>query len=419
MLVQDPTNNLYATAISVDSSMLVKQEVYLKPIDSRVIFGQDKIVKLDGNFFAVSRDVNNTLHGMGVPEHYDVYSQINRNTPDELRARHVAYSENLKRYYTKLDHQDERIEDLAKNITRGSTNMYDAVVMVQRYLEKNYRYTTTNLPVTDVDPVSLFLFSKKEGHCEYFATSMVVLLRHLGIPCRLVNGFLEGEFNEIGNFYIVRQSDAHTWIEVYFGNGLWVTFDPSAREVASGESATSIWRFFNPRKILDSISFFWDRYILIFSAQDQIDVLSGIRDRYIEARKNLGNHSKTTGDTAKRWMGVLSRNRLLLILLVFLGLLIYFGILLWRKRKQRLQLLQSPILFYQQMLSYLQKKGLTKRPAATPAEFAKQVGTTLPAATRDVMSITELFYKARFGNYRLNNDERQAIQSALARLEQI
>jgi hypothetical protein len=301
----------------------------------------------------------------------------------------------------------------------GAANMYDTVLMVQRFLEKNYRYTTTNIPLSDVDPVSTFLFSKKEGHCEYFATTMVVLLRYLGIPCRLVNGFLEGEFNEIGEFYIVRQSDAHTWVEVYFGSGLWVTFDPSARETVAAEGSSSFWKMFNPRKILDSISFFWDRYILIFSAQDQIDFLTSIRDQYHQVRESFNKRTTSTGKGAKKWFGFWSDHRQLIGGASLIAFLAWFALVQWRKRKQRIQLLRSPILFYQQMLTHLQKRGFLKPAAVTPAEFAKQVGTALPAANNDVASITDLFYKARFGNYQLNSEDFKKIESALARLEQI
>src|SRR5262249_46584436 len=123
--------------------------------------------------------------------------------------------------------------------------------------------------------------------CEFFATSMALLLRYQGIPARVVNGFLEGEYNEIGDFYLVRQSDAHTWVEVYI-DGAWYGYDPSPRALPSAE--TRIWIDF--RKIFDSISYFWDRYILIFSAEDQINAINTIRDRYQEFGEKLRQKSE-------------------------------------------------------------------------------------------------------------------------------
>jgi transglutaminase-like putative cysteine protease len=415
LLLQDSTN-LYVTSTNINPDSLVKQEIYVAPIDSRVIFGQDRIVKLDGNFFAVSRDVNNTLLGMGIPEHYDVYSLINMASAEELRLRHMTYSENVKRYYTKLSYRDPRIDNLAHEITKNATTVYDQAMLIQNFLEKNYRYTTVNLPQSAVDPVSTFLFSKKMGHCEYFATSMVLLLRHLGIPSRLVNGFLEGEYNEIGDFYIVRQSDAHTWAEVYFGNGLWVTFDPSPRDVGEGSSSSSFWHLLNPRKILDSISFFWDRYILIFSAQDQIDMLSSVRDRYRDVNRKLRESTGKMTNSASSWRIAWEHYRYPIVFIVLFVLMIYLGYRFRKQQKWRMELIRSPILFYQQMLLQLQRKGLEKRPATTPAEFVHVVARTLPSASDDVASITSLFYKARFGNYVLSMEDQAFIQSALSRL---
>lgn len=416
-LFQDSSNTFYVST-DHNSAVLVKQEVYLSPIDSRVIFGQDRIIKVEGNFFGVSRDVNGTLSGMGIPENYVVYSQIAYFPPERLRTRRTNYSENVLRYFTKLPDRNPQIEKLAKEITAGDTNVYDRVKSVQSYLEKNYQYTTTNLPLDSKDPVANFLFNKKVGHCEYFATSMVILLRYVGIPARIVNGFLEGEFNEIGKFYIVRQSDAHSWVEVYFGNGFWMNFDPSPRAVVSAGSS-NWWKFINPRKILESISFFWDRYILIFSAQDQINVLMVVRDRYTEITQALKEESRRSKGAGVPWSTLLWRHRVNLIAIAATVVLLLYAIRLHRDRKRKLELIRTPVLFYQEMLALLQQKGFEKPAASTPSEFARHVGDRLPdPANKDVSNITELFYKARFGHYSLTREDQAYVQSALIRLQQ-
>src|SRR5207247_2605025 len=156
------------------------------------------------------------------------------------------------------------IGEHASSITNNGRNNYERAIAIKHYLEDNYAYSTTDLPQSEDDPVSAFLFEKKRGHCEYFATSMALLLRSAGIPSRLVNGFLEGEYNELGDFYVVRQSDAHSWVEVYF-DGSWVLFDPSPRDLASnGPSQKSFLRWINFQKVFESVSFFWDRSILFF-----------------------------------------------------------------------------------------------------------------------------------------------------------
>lgn len=416
-LFQDSSNTFYVST-DHNPAVLLKQEIYLAPIDSRVVFGHDRIVKVDGHFFGVSRDVNGTLTGMGIPENYVVYSQVASLSPERLRSRRVSYSENVLRYYTKLASRNPEIENLALTITAGKTTVYDRVNAIRIYLEENYQYTTTNLPLDRTDPVGSFLFKKKVGHCEYFATSMVILLRHLGIPSRLVNGFLEGEFNDIGKFFLVRQSDAHSWVEVYFGNGLWINFDPSPRAVAA-TGGSRWWKFFDVRKVLDSISFFWDRYILIYSAQDQIDVLISVRDRYKQIQNSLKDESKETDPSRNRWRILWERRRAELAAIIFLILILYSGTRLYRARKRKLELIRSPVLFYQRMLALLQAKGFEKPVAATPSEFAVNVGEKLPLpAKEDVTNLTSLFYKARFGNYSLTREDQAYVASALSRLQQ-
>ncbi|MCI0416906.1 DUF3488 and transglutaminase-like domain-containing protein [bacterium] len=414
---QDSLSTFVVSPEGNNPASLVKQEVYLTPIDSGVIFGQYRVARVDGNFFAVSRDVNGTLTGMGRPEHYVVYSQINVYSPEQLRSRQVDSTESI-RHFVRLPSRNPEIETLAQQITGSATNQYDRAALVQAYLEKNYQYTTTDLPRSATDPVSEFLFKKKMGHCEYFATAMVLLLRHIRIPSRLVNGFLEGEYNEIGEFYTIRQSDAHSWVEVYFGNGLWVQFDPSPRTVAGPGGSRSIWEIINPRKIFDSISFFWDRYILIFSAQDQINVLTSVRERYRKLNETLREKSSNATSPHAWWRMMWKQNRLLLVLIGLLPGLIYYAVRFYKARKRKLELIRSPILFYQEMLALLQQKGFVKPVAATPFEFAEQVTQVLPApSNEDVASLTDLFYKARFGNYSLTPDDQAFVETALSRLQ--
>jgi uncharacterized protein DUF4129 len=115
----------------------------------------------------------------------------------------------------------------------------------------------------------------------------------------------------------------------------------------------------------------------------------------------------------------LNARRLQLGLVAFVVFVAWFAFLQWKKRRKKLKLLQSPILFYQQMLAQLQKRGLMKPVSLTPREFARQVTNALPDAGQDVGNITDLFYKARFGNYRLNQEDCKMIELALARLEEI
>ena len=113
-------------------------------------------------------------------------------------------------------------------------------------MRARFTYTLNLTGKPGDDPLAHFLFETRAGHCEYFASAMTIMLRTLGIPTREVNGFLPGEYNDLGGDYIVRASDAHSWVEVYFpGNG-WMTFDPTPpaagiRRQVSLRASTNTW----------------------------------------------------------------------------------------------------------------------------------------------------------------------------------
>ncbi len=145
-------------------------------------------------------------------------------TPDEQKA---DRAEVPGRYLQLPEDLDPRIANLATEITAKGKSTLEKAAMVETYLKRNYKYTLNLVWTPGPQPVSTFLFDAKSGHCEYFASSMVILLRTAGIPTRLINGFLMGEYNPVGQDFIVRESDAHSWVEVYVPARGWVEFDPT------------------------------------------------------------------------------------------------------------------------------------------------------------------------------------------------
>jgi hypothetical protein len=122
----------------------------------------------------------------------------------------------------------QHIQDLARQVTAGKTNPYDQATAVETYLRSGYTYALTPTePPRDVDPLEYFLFTSREGYCEYFASAMGDMLRSLGIPTRLVNGYGPGTFDSRLGRYVIRESDAHTWVEAYFPGYGWIPFEPT------------------------------------------------------------------------------------------------------------------------------------------------------------------------------------------------
>jgi Transglutaminase-like superfamily/Domain of unknown function (DUF4129) len=123
----------------------------------------------------------------------------------------------------------QRIHDLAVSLTAGKTNPYDKAMAIQDYLRSGvFRYTLQpTLPAPGVDRLGYFLFSSHEGYCQYFAAAMGDMLRSLGIPTRLVNGFGQGTYDTAQRHWTVRGEDAHTWVESYFPGYGWIPFEPT------------------------------------------------------------------------------------------------------------------------------------------------------------------------------------------------
>jgi len=121
-----------------------------------------------------------------------------------------------------------RIHDLAVRVTAGATNPYDQAAAIEQYLRGNYTYTLTpGLPPPGTDAEDYFLFTSREGYCQYFATAMADLLRSIGVPVRLVNGYGPGSYDDHQRRFVVREYDAHTWPEVYFPSYGWIPFEPT------------------------------------------------------------------------------------------------------------------------------------------------------------------------------------------------
>ena len=167
---------------------------------------------------------------------YKAVSRISVASPAELREVQLEGlpASLLARYTSLPDEMPERIRQLAREVTAGATTPFDQAVAIETFL-RQYPYSLeVPAPPDGADPVDYFLFELQEGYCDYFASSMVVLARSQGIPARLGLGYRATPPSEDG-VQIIRQIDAHSWAEVYFGDYGWVEFEPTASFPSSFE----------------------------------------------------------------------------------------------------------------------------------------------------------------------------------------
>ena len=166
-----------------------------------------------------------------VGERYEVHASLSNASAEELRESGDEYPAWVSDAYLELPGNiTPRTLNLAHEITRDLDNTYDMAVAINNYLRETITYqdTVSGIP-KDQETIDWFLFDYQSGFCNYYATAEVILLRAAGIPARWAVGYAQGEPQEDGS-YIVRQSDAHAWPEVYFPDYGWVEFEPTGSQ---------------------------------------------------------------------------------------------------------------------------------------------------------------------------------------------
>ncbi|HEU0053989.1 MAG TPA: DUF3488 and transglutaminase-like domain-containing protein, partial [Longimicrobium sp.] len=180
--------------------------------------------------------------------------------------------------YLQLPPLSPRVRALADSLMAGKATRLDQARAVEAWFHSSFRYTL-DLPQTrSLATVEGFLFRRKEGHCEYFASAMVVLLRSRGIPARNVTGFLGGEWNENGKYLAVTGNDAHAWVEAWFPRYGWVTFDPTpaaSRLDALRRETDGGWAW--PRLFWwDGVEYRWYKWVIDYNLEKQLSVFRGV-----------------------------------------------------------------------------------------------------------------------------------------------
>ncbi|HVF61787.1 MAG TPA: DUF3488 and transglutaminase-like domain-containing protein [Thermoanaerobaculia bacterium] len=174
-----------------------------------------------------------------------------------------------------------RIAELASRVM-GEGPPAERIRRLEAHLTQQYAYTADFTGRGTDNPIEDFLFTYRSGQCEYFASAMVLMLRAEGVPARLVTGFLGGEYNVFEGYYIVRDANAHAWVEAYLPGAGWRAFDPTppaGRPVASAEGAFAV-----VRQAYDFLLFRWDRYVLTFGLYDQLTIFRTLRSLWLEIK---------------------------------------------------------------------------------------------------------------------------------------
>lgn len=223
----------------------VRQTFFVGAANSRIFYGapQAKAIDQGGRLDLIYTDapsnasmnvsIARPLRVLRQGESYRVTSLLSVASAGELRGAGRDYPDWVSGVNLFVGSRSLRVENLARSIVReaAAINPYDQAKAIESWLRENIRYNeAVGSPPGNVDAVEWLLFDAREGYCTYYATAMIVMLRHLGIPARLAAGFSQGNFDAGSGRFIVREREAHTWVEVYFPGYGWVEFEPTSAE---------------------------------------------------------------------------------------------------------------------------------------------------------------------------------------------
>src|SRR5215467_5089130 len=401
----------------------IRYTVFLEPVATDAIFIAGRALSLQGNFSggttnsfaAIQRNylftdstetLKNPFHNFSAIR----YAGISRLPPrdaSKLRAAGTDYSSDIISTYLQLPAElDSRIPELAREITKNAQTPFDKALRIETYLRTRFGYTLNLTGKPGQDPLAHFLFEPRAGHCEYFASAMAIMVRTLGIPSREVNGFLPGEYNDLGGDYIVRASDAHSWVEVYFpGNG-WQVFDPTPPSIEGGSGLLTRLGLY-----LDWMEITWNEWVVGYDFAHQVVLAQSLQ----RSSKNWGESARTWFDgkqqEGKRWLKSwqlqhASLGYLLPVALVLLlvGLRYNFPAEVLRRVRLSLRIRaaksgrsdpQLASRLYAELMRVLARRDLLRSETQTPLEFAAAVDSPLLAPA--VKEFTQLYVHARFG----------------------
>jgi hypothetical protein len=420
----DGTYRVNMAPLPAGDSYQLSYTVLMEPLASDAIFVAPRIESLRGRF---ANDVDRVgptrrtsfllvdpTESLSNPSHndtkvrYEATSNIPNVPPAQLRVTSAVFPASLAAIYLQVPPLDPRIKQLAQQITANAPTEYDKTAKIEQYLKAHYTYTLDLRGPRTADPLAHFLFTGRAGNCEYFAAAMTVMLRDVGIPARYVGGFLSGEYNDVGGDWIVRASDAHVWVEVFFPGFGWITFDPTppgdAKRTGLMERLGMYWDWFQ---------YAWGEWIINYDLVHQVTLAQNVqktsRDWSESARKYYRDKQRRAMDVIITLDKKIEASPYFLpsLLVCLITLLLYlrgrsmiaYIVARWSLRARNRGNVTASLatLEYREMLRLLEKRGWKKSPSQTAQEFAAAIPAADVAAP--VAQLTQLYQSARFGNH--------------------
>jgi hypothetical protein len=395
----------YKSPLAVGLSSQIHYHILMEPVGINVFFLASQPQALQGRYRVIATDRGGAVFNLD-SDHpisiYDGWSLLDPQTSPQERVYNVEELSD----YLQLPKLDARVPQLAARVSNTSISGYDKALAIEHYLKTAFTYTLQLPSTRHADPLAYFLFERKQGHCEYFASAMAVMLRTLRIPSRVVTGFKTDEFNDITSQYVIRGSDAHAWVEAYFPDRGWVTFDPTP---GSGAYAHTSWGRISMYS--DAMASFWREWIVNYDVAHQYNLSQQTaqtgRRLFHQTSRWLRTHYQQLLARARRAADKISLSPtrwVVRALLIMVPLLLLLNLRRLWQAAQKLMLTMRPdrspriaaSLWYEKMVRKVERKGWQKTGAQTPAEFANSIQDE-PLRQR-VLEFNSRYEGARFGD---------------------
>lgn len=393
------------------SGQIVRQEVYMEALDSEVVFTYGIPINIAGSFSRLEMDASFALRTGDTrigPRKYLMISEIRE--PDASYPTAYPFSkgdDDLTRFL-QIPEMSSQIILLGRRFAEGVDTPLEKAGRVLSYLQNGFSYSLEMVKETKESSLDEFLFHRKKGHCEYFASAMVILLRVAGVPARIVNGFMGAEWNEFGKYMVVRQQHAHSWVEAYIPGRGWTVFDPTPPDPTSS---------FAPRNsiilLIDLMRLNWQRYVIRYSLQDQIRLVNFFSQKGQSVARTLKIFKP---GELKKALAALKESPWTLFTITALYLLYYFiktrGVLLAFFSSQR----PFAVVVYARMLRRLEQRGIRKAPSWTHREFLQHLSPLPPEKRDNAERIAAFYEKCRFAAFSPSDAEKQEMLRLIHRL---
>lgn len=351
----------------------------------------------------------------------------------------IEFLNQYQRFLRMIPNDIDRVRELSAELVAGANSLQERGDRLLHYLKFSDDFSySLDLKIDDasIDPIEDFLFNRKTGHCEYYASALAIMLRSVGIPSRLVSGFKGGRYDKKSGKYLIRQLHAHSWVEAYL-DGVWVTYDPTPADrneaVAEQEQRSS--PFKNTWKAVQT---YWTAGVTMSRSQQQELIYRPVQEAFRDAWTGTQNlmQGRTSGlkelfnflKSPQNWLSIKGGSLAFVLLLMGSGL-VWIGkqaILLLASWNTRTSVGKRPVqqvLFYQRFLQILEAQGIEQQPVQTAKEFVEASWIELkPLLEQEGIEnwpadLANRFYAVRFGGEQLPETEAHELDLKLTELE--